>query len=121
MQKLLESKRLSAILSGDLIQIESKCFRHSTQANALGYQVRFAQSLAKKQQQASSPSLQSDTSIAKYSNSNDEVAKSPFIQASPQLVIDNDFTQSHRVLFNKFAIVPHHVLIVTKGNDLKLI
>ncbi|KAI3637065.1 hypothetical protein MIR68_004771 [Amoeboaphelidium protococcarum] len=114
MQKLLESKRLSAILSGDLIQIESKCFRHSSQANALGYQVRFAQSLAKKQQQASSPSPQSDTSIAKYSNSNDEVAKSPFIQASPQLVIDNDFTQSHRVLFNKFAIVPHHVLIVTK-------
>ncbi|KAI3635141.1 hypothetical protein MIR68_006707 [Amoeboaphelidium protococcarum] len=113
MQKVLESKRLAAILGGDLIQIESKCFRHSPQANALKYQVRLAQSLAKKQQ-ASSPSFQSDTSIAKYSNSNDEVAKSPFIQPSPQLVIDYDFTQSHRVLFNKFAIVPHHVLIVTK-------
>ncbi|KAI3647742.1 hypothetical protein MP228_007963 [Amoeboaphelidium protococcarum] len=113
MQKLLESKRLSAILSGDLIQIKSKCFRHSSQGNVLGYQVRLAQSLAKKQQ-ASSPLFQSDTSIAKYSNSDDEVAKSPFIQPSPQLVIDNDFTQNHRVLFNKFAIVPHHVLIVTK-------
>lgn len=39
----------------------------------------------------------------------------PFLPHDPALFVE-DASEHHKILLNKFCIVPHHFLIVTKGN-----
>jgi hypothetical protein len=41
----------------------------------------------------------------------------PFLPHTPALYI-TDASEEHKVLLNKFCIVPRHFLVVTKGNTL---
>ncbi|KAK0711954.1 ATP adenylyltransferase-domain-containing protein [Lasiosphaeris hirsuta] len=78
--------------------------------NSIPFQLRFSPSLANKPKPPTTSTTSTTTSTTTISTTTTPI--NPFINPDPALLI-NPLPPLHRLLLNKFAIVPEHFLLVT--------
>lgn len=101
----LESTYDAALLSGDLIFTASETHITTETEYNIECEVCYAPGLAKKPQLIAH--VVEATTHEKIGQAN------PFLPHNPALFVE-DGSEEHKILLNKFCIVPHHFLIVTK-------
>ncbi|OBZ89861.1 5',5'''-P-1,P-4-tetraphosphate phosphorylase 2 [Choanephora cucurbitarum] len=93
----VQTKFNAAKESGDLISFDST--QVVKESGGIKFTITLAPALAKKEEN-------------KKENQQKEEKPNPFLNPNPALVIQE--TEEHRLLLNKFAVIPNHLLIVTK-------
>ncbi|KAF7731004.1 bifunctional AP-4-A phosphorylase/ADP sulfurylase [Apophysomyces ossiformis] len=96
--ELVEQRFNEALASGNLLYFPGSISKKDVQG--MQFEITFVPSLAKK------PVSKSDDNPVKAEKRN------PFLPPDPALVVKE--LEEHRILLNKFSVVPHHILIVTK-------
>ncbi|KAF9972181.1 bifunctional AP-4-A phosphorylase/ADP sulfurylase [Actinomortierella ambigua] len=119
-EALLKATYSSALKSGDLIFTPSE-IHHSIETEFnVEFDITYAPALAKKphgllekveEDQASTGASRPSTPVAKNVS-----MTNPFLPHSPALYV-TDAGDKHKILLNKFCIVPEHFLIVTKDTS----
>ena len=119
----LSSAYKSALESGELIFTASETFKSSETEFEVDFEICYAPALAKKPQGippvVDAEANPNSTNVA-GTPSTPVVKKiekaNPFLPHSPALFI-TDASEEHKILLNKFCIVPRHFLVVTKGKE----
>ncbi|KAG0307510.1 bifunctional AP-4-A phosphorylase/ADP sulfurylase [Dissophora globulifera] len=114
---LLSTTYDSALASGDLIFTASETQKSSETEYDIQCEICYAPALAKKPQGVL-PIVESDPNASKDRPSTPVIKKieksNPFLPHDPALYVA-DASNEHKVLLNKFCVVPKHFLVVTKA------
>ncbi|KAI8083083.1 HIT-like domain-containing protein [Halteromyces radiatus] len=104
LESLVKERYSAAKANNDIFIFESS----STQKkdNGISFEINFVPTLAKKPIDEYNKTAKNDTI-----NDNKQPIN-PFLNPSPALIVQEN--ETHRILLNKFCVLPHHLLIITK-------
>jgi ATP adenylyltransferase len=95
----------------ELVQQGHISFHYSTKyvchdSSGAVFHVRLVPSLLKKPHSISpAPTIDTELTIMK---------KNPFLNPDPYLIIEKDWSSNYSLVWNKFAVIPNHVMLITK-------